>query len=158
MNRSILLPVTAPAVLIGLFLCGTCLVSAWYIHRLQTNMANVLSRNVASLQAALALYGQVVARVVPVGSVEVAETAKLLENTYRAVNIALVKELKMVCDRLGIDALQVIDAAATKPFGFQPFYPGRGWAAPGCRPTRSSSAGPHASTASRPDSWTLPGR
>src|SRR5438132_8524171 len=80
----------------------------------------------ASLRAAVALYGSVVERVVPVGSLEIAESSKLLENIFRAVNIALVNELKIVFDRMGIDIWQVIDAARTKPFGFMPFYPGPG--------------------------------
>ena len=67
------------------------------------------------------LYGQAVARVVPVSSCEVAEACKILENTYRSVNIAMVNELKMLFDRLGIDVWEVIDAAKTKPFGFQAF-------------------------------------
>jgi UDP-N-acetyl-D-glucosamine dehydrogenase len=79
-----------------------------------------------SLQLATTLYGQVVARVVPVSTLEVAEACKLLENTYRAVNIALVNELKMIYDRMGIDIWEVIEAARTKPFGFQAFYPGPG--------------------------------
>ena len=80
----------------------------------------------ASLQAAVALYGSIVRRVVPVSSPEVAESAKLLENVFRAVNIALVNELKIVFDRMGIDVWEVIEAAKTKPFGFMPFYPGPG--------------------------------
>ena len=72
------------------------------------------------------LYGNAVAQVVPVSSCEVAEACKVLENTYRAVNIALVNELKKVFDRLGIDVWEVIAAAKTKPFGFQAFYPGPG--------------------------------
>ena len=72
------------------------------------------------------LYEQVIAEVVPVSSAEVAEAAKLLENIYRAVNIALVNELKVVLTAMGIDVWEVIDAAATKPFGFQAFYPGPG--------------------------------
>lgn len=79
-----------------------------------------------SLRAAEALYGSVIDRVVPVESAEVAESAKLLENIFRAVNIALVNELKIVFDRMGIDIWQVIEAAKTKPFGFMPFYPGPG--------------------------------
>jgi len=71
-------------------------------------------------------YGKVFERVVPVSTPAVAETCKLLENIFRSVNIALVNELKMVCDRMGIDVWEVIDAAATKPFGFMPFYPGPG--------------------------------
>ena len=73
-----------------------------------------------------ALYAQAVDRVVPVSSTRVAEMAKLLENIHRAVNIGLVNELKIVCDRMSIDLFEVIDAAATKPFGFVPYYPGPG--------------------------------
>jgi UDP-N-acetyl-D-glucosamine dehydrogenase len=80
----------------------------------------------ASLRVAAALYGHAMVRVVPVSSLEVAEASKILENTYRAVNIALVNELKMLYDRMGIDVWEVIDAAKTKPFGFQAFYPGPG--------------------------------
>lgn len=79
-----------------------------------------------SLQAAAALYGAVVDQVVPVASAEVAESAKLLENIFRSVNIALVNELKVVFDRMGIDIWEVIAAAKTKPFGFMPFEPGPG--------------------------------
>jgi UDP-N-acetyl-D-glucosamine dehydrogenase len=79
-----------------------------------------------SLESALALYGQVVVRTVPVSTPEVAEASKILENTYRAVNIALVNELKVLYDRMGIDVWEVIEAAKTKPFGFQAFYPGPG--------------------------------
>lgn len=79
-----------------------------------------------SLKLAAALYAAAVPEVVPVSSCEVAEACKVLENTYRAVNIALVNELKLVFDRMGIDVWEVIDAAKTKPFGFQPFYPGPG--------------------------------
>ena len=72
------------------------------------------------------LYEAAVVRVVPVSSPEVAEACKILENTYRAVNIALVNELKVLLDRLGVDVWEVIEAAKTKPFGFQAFYPGPG--------------------------------
>jgi UDP-N-acetyl-D-glucosamine dehydrogenase len=72
------------------------------------------------------LYAQVVVRTVPVSSTRVAESAKLLENIFRAVNIALVNELKVTFMRMGIDVWEVIDAAKTKPFGFMPFYPGPG--------------------------------
>lgn len=72
------------------------------------------------------LYELIVDEVVAVSSAEVAETCKILENTYRAVNIALVNEMKVLCDRMGIDVWEVIDAAKTKPFGFQAFYPGPG--------------------------------
>lgn len=75
---------------------------------------------------AQALYGSVVPQVIPATSCEVAEACKILENTYRAVNIALVNELKVVFDKMGIDVWEVIDAAKTKPFGFQAFYPGPG--------------------------------
>jgi len=82
--------------------------------------------NPPSGRAAAALYGQVVSRVVPVSSTRAAEMAKLLENIFRCVNIALVNELKQLGLRMGIDIWEVIDAAATKPFGFMPFYPGPG--------------------------------
>jgi UDP-N-acetyl-D-glucosamine dehydrogenase len=80
----------------------------------------------ASLGVASALYEAAVSRVVAVSSLEVAEASKILENTYRAVNIALVNELKVLFQRMGIDVWEVIDAAKTKPFGFQAFYPGPG--------------------------------
>jgi UDP-N-acetyl-D-glucosamine dehydrogenase len=80
----------------------------------------------AILELAAALYGKVIVRVVPVSSPEVAEACKILENTYRAINIALVNELKMLYDRMGINVWEVIEAAKSKPFGFQPFYPGPG--------------------------------
>lgn len=80
----------------------------------------------ACLEAGLALYGQVIDRVVPVSSTRAAEMCKLLENIHRAVNIGLVNEMKMVADRMGIDIHEVIRAAATKPFGFVPYYPGPG--------------------------------
>jgi UDP-N-acetyl-D-glucosamine dehydrogenase len=80
----------------------------------------------ASRDLAAALYAQVAPAVVPVSSLEVAEACKLLENTYRAVNIALVNELKVLYDRMGIDVWEVIEAAKTKPFGFQAFEPGPG--------------------------------
>jgi UDP-N-acetyl-D-glucosamine dehydrogenase len=79
-----------------------------------------------STKLAAALYGQIVKRVVPVSSTRVAEMVKLLENTFRAVNIGLVNELALMCHDLGLNVWDVIDAAATKPFGFMPFYPGPG--------------------------------
>ena len=82
--------------------------------------------NPESTEAAAELYAQVVQEVVPVSTSQVAESAKLLENIYRSVNIALVNELKMTFDRMGIDIWEVIEAAKTKPFGFQAFYPGPG--------------------------------
>ncbi len=75
---------------------------------------------------ASALYGHAIVKVVQVSSCEVAEAAKIVENTYRCVNIAMVNELKIVFERLGIDVWEVIEAAKTKPFGFQAFYPGPG--------------------------------
>lgn len=78
------------------------------------------------LQLANALYSQAVTQTVPVSTLEVAEACKILENTYRGINIAMVNELKMLFDRIGIDVWEVIDAAKTKPFGFQAFYPGPG--------------------------------
>jgi UDP-N-acetyl-D-glucosamine dehydrogenase len=80
----------------------------------------------ASLELAAALYGKVVVRVVRTSSPEVAEACKILENTYRAVNIAMVNELKILYDRMGINVWEVIEAAKSKPFGFQAFYPGPG--------------------------------
>ena len=77
-------------------------------------------------EIARTLYGSFLERVVVVSSARVAESAKLLENIYRSINIALVNELKMLFERMGIDVWEVIEAAATKPFGFTPFYPGPG--------------------------------
>jgi len=82
--------------------------------------------NEASTQAAVAFYRQVIETVVPVSSTRVAEMVKLLENTFRAVNIGLVNELALMSHRMNIDVWEVIDAAKTKPFGFMPFYPGPG--------------------------------
>lgn len=79
-----------------------------------------------SLELANALYSRAVVRTVPVSSCEVAEACKILENTYRAVNIAMVNELKVLFERLGVDLWETIEAARTKPFGFQAFYPGPG--------------------------------
>lgn len=78
------------------------------------------------LQAGVALYSQVIDKVVPVSSTKVAEMTKLLENIHRSVNIGLVNEMKVLADKMGIDIYEVIDAAATKPFGFVPYYPGPG--------------------------------
>jgi len=72
------------------------------------------------------LYRQVVEKVIPVSSTKVAEMVKLLENTFRAVNIGLVNEIALMCDKLGLDVWEVIEAAKTKPFGFMAFYPGPG--------------------------------
>ena len=80
----------------------------------------------AGRDLAVALYGSAIDTIVPVSSTQVAEMAKLFENIFRGVNIALVNELKIVLDRMGIDVWEVIRAASTKPFGFMPFYPGPG--------------------------------
>jgi UDP-N-acetyl-D-glucosamine dehydrogenase len=82
--------------------------------------------NPASGRAASELYAQIVSKVVPVSSTRAAEMVKLLENIFRCVNIALVNELKLLSLRMGLDIWEVIDSAATKPFGFMPFYPGPG--------------------------------
>ena len=86
---------------------------------------------------AVAFYEQIVDKVMAVSTTRVAETAKLLENTFRHINIALVNELSMLCHEMGIDVWEVIDAAATKPFGFMPFFPGPGSRRP------LHPAGPH---------------
>ncbi|MCL4108584.1 UNVERIFIED_CONTAM: hypothetical protein GTU68_022886 [Idotea baltica] len=92
-----------------------------------TNIPKVVGGTTASCsEAGNALYGAVFDQVVPVSGTRVAELTKLLENIYRAVNIGLVNELKVVAEKMGIDIWEVINAAATKPFGFQPFYPGPG--------------------------------
>jgi UDP-N-acetyl-D-glucosamine dehydrogenase len=78
------------------------------------------------LEIAVALYGTIVENVIPVSSTDTAEMVKLLENTFRAVNISLVNEMALMCDKLGLDVWEVVDAAATKPYGFMPFYPGPG--------------------------------
>jgi UDP-N-acetyl-D-glucosamine dehydrogenase len=95
-------------------------------HNTQTIPKLVGGVDAASGKIAVALYRQAIAQVIPVSSAEVAEAAKLLENIYRAVNIALVNEMKVVLSAMGIDIWEVIDAAKTKPFGFQAFYPGPG--------------------------------
>jgi len=79
-----------------------------------------------SLEVGMAFYGQTIKRVVPVSSARVAEMVKVYENTFRAVNIALVNELALLCDKMGISVWEVLDAAFTKPFGIMPFYPGPG--------------------------------
>jgi len=95
-------------------------------HSTQTIPKLVGGLDDASGHLAMLLYQQAVRDVIPVSRAEVAEAAKLLENIYRAVNIALVNEMKVVLQRMDIDVFEVIDAAATKPFGFQAFYPGPG--------------------------------
>ena len=80
----------------------------------------------ACLELGVAVYGQIIDKVVPVSSTRVAEMTKLLENIHRAVNIGLVNEMKIICDRMDLDVFEVIRAAATKPFGFVPYWPGPG--------------------------------
>jgi UDP-N-acetyl-D-glucosamine dehydrogenase len=82
--------------------------------------------NAESTEVAAELYRAAIEQIVPVSSTRVAEMVKLLENTFRAVNVGLVNEMALMCDRLGIDVWEVVEAAATKPFGFMPFYPGPG--------------------------------
>lgn len=79
-----------------------------------------------TLELTQTLYDQIIVKTVPVSSSQAAEATKLLENIFRSVNIALVNEMKIILDRMGIDVWEVIDAASTKPFGFMPFYPGPG--------------------------------
>src|SRR5258707_517915 len=95
-------------------------------HTTQTIPKLVGGIDPASGAMAVELYRKAIAQVIPVSTAEVAEAAKLLENIYRAVNIALVNEMKIVLAAMGIDVWEVIDAAKTKPFGFQAFYPGPG--------------------------------
>jgi len=95
-------------------------------HTTQTIPKLVGGIDQTSTDAAVALYRLAIKQVIPVSSAEVAEAAKLLENIYRAVNVALVNEMKLVLTAMGIDVWEVIDAAATKPFGFQKFTPGPG--------------------------------
>ncbi|MDB5357473.1 MAG: nucleotide sugar dehydrogenase [Phycisphaerales bacterium] len=95
-------------------------------HNTQTIPKLVGGIDPLSGELATALYRKAIEQVIPVSSAEVAEAAKILENVYRAVNIALVNEMKQVLTAMGIDVWEVIAAAATKPFGFQPFYPGPG--------------------------------
>lgn len=92
-----------------------------------TNIPKVVSGVTANCKKAITLlYGQVIRHVIPVSSTKVAEMVKLLENTFRSVNIGLVNELALMCNRMGVDVWEVIEAAKTKPFGFMPFYPGPG--------------------------------
>jgi UDP-N-acetyl-D-glucosamine dehydrogenase len=95
-------------------------------HNTQTIPKLVGGIDPVSGELATALYRRAIQKVIPVSTAEVAEAAKILENVYRAVNIALVNEMKVVLTAMGIDVWEVIAAASTKPFGFQPFYPGPG--------------------------------
>jgi UDP-N-acetyl-D-glucosamine dehydrogenase len=95
-------------------------------HNTQSIPKLVGGIDAVSGELATALYKRAIKQVIPVSSAEVAEAAKILENVYRAVNIALVNEMKMVLSAMGIDVWEVVEAAKTKPFGFQAFYPGPG--------------------------------
>jgi UDP-N-acetyl-D-glucosamine dehydrogenase len=97
-------------------------------HQFKTNsIPKLVSGQTAKcLEMGLALYALAIEKVIPCSSPKIAEMAKLLENIYRCINISMINEMKMVCDKMGIDIWQVVDAAATKPFGFTPFYPGPG--------------------------------
>jgi UDP-N-acetyl-D-glucosamine dehydrogenase len=95
-------------------------------HTIQTTPKVVGGLTDACLERAIDLYSEVCERVVPVSTPEAAEMTKLLENIFRSVNIALVNELAVLCDRMGIDIWEVVDAAATKPYGFMRFEPGPG--------------------------------
>ena len=95
----------------------------WNTKNIPKVVGGVTSR---CTELAVVLYEQTLGPVVPVSSTKVAEMVKLLENTFRSVNIGLVNEIALMSDRMGIDVWEVIDAAATKPFGFMPFYPGPG--------------------------------
>ena len=97
-------------------------------QRFQTRNTPKVAGGITSncLEMVRALYSEVMEKLVPVSSTDAAEMVKLLENTFRAVNIGLVNEVAIMCQKLGLDTWEVIDAAATKPFGFMPFYPGPG--------------------------------
>lgn len=131
-TRDVVLPLLAA----GGLRCGEDFFLAYSPEREDPGRAAPATRSIPRLvggidepsrRAACRLYGAVIETVVPVRSAEVAEAAKLLENIYRAVNIAMVNEMKMLLTAMGIDVQEVIDAAATKPFGFAEFRPGPGW-------------------------------
>ena len=119
----------------GGFRCGKDFFLAFSPERVDPGNPTYTTRNIPKVvggvtrdctRVVTALYASSMDRVVPVSSPQVAEMVKLLENTFRSVNIGLVNELALLSDRLGIDVWEVIEAAATKPFGFMPFYPGPG--------------------------------
>jgi UDP-N-acetyl-D-glucosamine dehydrogenase len=127
--------VVQPALEAAGLVVGTDVFLAFSPERVDPGNPNFQTKNIpkvvggadeASTRAAAALYGSIIDTIVPVSSTRVAEMVKLLENTFRAVNIGLVNELALMCARMGIDVWEVIDAAKTKPFGFMPFYPGPG--------------------------------
>jgi UDP-N-acetyl-D-glucosamine dehydrogenase len=130
-SREIILPILESA---GLKV-GLDFFLAYSPERVDPNNKNYNSRQIPKVVGGITescldrvkkLYAKVFCQIVPVSSVEAAEASKLLENIYRGVNIALVNEMKMLFDRMGIDIWEVIGASATKPFGFMPFYPGPG--------------------------------
>jgi len=130
-TRDVLLPLLAE----GGRLVGRDFYLAYSPERVDPNNKNYSARQIpkvvggvteSCLEKVEQLYSQVFYELVPVSSVEAAEASKLLENIFRGVNIALVNELKLLFDRMGIDPWEVINASATKPFGFMPFYPGPG--------------------------------
>ena len=127
--------VVRPKLEMGGLRAGTDFYLAFSPERVDPGNAEWKTRNIpkvvggvddASTEVAALLYEQIVDSVVPVSSTTVAEMVKLLENTFRAVNIGLANELALTCGRLGVDVWEVIDAAKSKPFGFMPFYPGPG--------------------------------
>jgi len=127
--------VVRPALEAGGLAVGRDLALAFSPERIDPGNATYTTRTIPKViggatgrctALATALYGSVMHRTVPVSSTRAAEMVKLLENTFRAVNIGLVNEMALICARLGINVWEVIDAAKTKPFGFMPFYPGPG--------------------------------
>jgi UDP-N-acetyl-D-glucosamine dehydrogenase len=127
--------VVRPVLERGGLVAGRDFFLAFSPERVDPGNAKFTTRNVpkvvggttpACTRLAKALYSPSIERVIEVSSTRVAEMVKLLENTFRAVNIGLVNELALMCDRLGLSVWEVVDAAATKPFGFMPFYPGPG--------------------------------
>ncbi len=115
--------------------CGKDFFLGFSPERIDPGNRSFVTRNIpkvvsgitpACRKAVELLYGQVIGKLIPVSSTNVAEMVKLLENTFRAVNIGMVNELALMCHRLGVDVWEVIEAAKTKPFGFMPFYPGPG--------------------------------
>ncbi|MDA2926949.1 nucleotide sugar dehydrogenase [Acidobacteria bacterium AH-259-G07] len=119
----------------GNFKIGKDLFLAFSPERVDPGNATFTTKNTPKIvggvtpqctEMAKALYGQIIDQVIPVSSAAAAEMVKLLENTFRAVNIGLVNEIAIMCDKLGVSVWEVIEAAATKPFGFMPFFPGPG--------------------------------
>ena len=94
---------------------------------IEVSTLNHVSLVVSDVQRSTEFYQNVFSKVLPLSSAKEAEMAKLLENTFRAVNIGLVNELAIMSHEMGIDFWEVVDAASSKPFGFMPFYPGPGW-------------------------------